>query len=780
MSIISRLKSKMYFNSIFLWVTGTIVIVVTIFSVVVYFNFDKTIMNREYQNNMKILSQIKYNIDTMNDMVKGICLSTFRSSDTVAIMYNKEDDDNLIDFIQSMDKLKNVVQTNSFVKSIYIYNNKNKKYYSSYNSIYYNDVMLDELIENFKTVPKLTPILRKIKVEGKNNQFEDVFTYFMYDGVDKNNIMDGSLIVNVNVSWVFDNFAAINGINEQNGDKIFLTDSQGNFIGKRSEDPILEESLKTEYENQENNDDKEYKSSGLFNFKSRGKQYIASYIKVQNANWVVFKTQPIDLVYSFINKVKQSIIIITIVFFIVAFIASLSISQWIYKPIGNIVKMIKEMQPREIGETQKISEIEFLNNTFKNTIIKISKYESEKRSNEELEKNYYFREILFDSSPCTPDTIHKGREVYRNLLSESNKLSVCIFKIDNYKEFCEDFSSEDRELYKFAIMNVTSEVLAKKYKNDTVDMKNDQIVIFIKIDDDIDFFDEITKLINEVQDFILYHFKISFSASVSKTIPGTEEIASAYSEALSNSLYRYVLNKKSVITPISVEINNRNTSKDSLLSISKELAEKIKAGNLEKIKEFIEIAFKEISKYNYRNISFSIMYLINEISNCIREIQQMNIKPVNCDLNILTYELLECETIDILQQRLFGFIEQFILERNSSEDKKRSILSDTVKDIIGSNYHEPGFCAQNISDILKLSSTHIGRIFKSRTGLTIPEYINEVRMNKALEFLKESKYSISEISAKVGMDNVTYFYKVFKKRFGITPKEYILKNLINI
>jgi YesN/AraC family two-component response regulator len=76
-----------------------------------------------------------------------------------------------------------------------------------------------------------------------------------------------------------------------------------------------------------------------------------------------------------------------------------------------------------------------------------------------------------------------------------------------------------------------------------------------------------------------------------------------------------------------------------------------------------------------------------------------------------------------------------------------------------------------------MSTAHVGRVFKDYTNLSVPEYMQEVRMNKTLELLQESKYSIGEISVKVGIENITYFYKVFKKRFGITPKEYAQKNL---
>jgi YesN/AraC family two-component response regulator len=47
-----------------------------------------------------------------------------------------------------------------------------------------------------------------------------------------------------------------------------------------------------------------------------------------------------------------------------------------------------------------------------------------------------------------------------------------------------------------------------------------------------------------------------------------------------------------------------------------------------------------------------------------------------------------------------------------------------------------------------------------------------VRIKKAVEWIEKTKLSISSIIEKVGFDNLSYFYKLFKKKYGVTPKEY--------
>lgn len=62
--------------------------------------------------------------------------------------------------------------------------------------------------------------------------------------------------------------------------------------------------------------------------------------------------------------------------------------------------------------------------------------------------------------------------------------------------------------------------------------------------------------------------------------------------------------------------------------------------------------------------------------------------------------------------------------------------------------------------------------FKYLYDQTVTEFINHNRLIKASILLHNSELSINEIGMEVGLDNPSYFSKVFKKQFGITPKEF--------
>lgn len=81
----------------------------------------------------------------------------------------------------------------------------------------------------------------------------------------------------------------------------------------------------------------------------------------------------------------------------------------------------------------------------------------------------------------------------------------------------------------------------------------------------------------------------------------------------------------------------------------------------------------------------------------------------------------------------------------------------------------------SVNDLCKkayMSKPNLFRYFKNEFGLTPTEYINQRRIQKAKEILKNPMKSVSDACYEVGYNSLSYFNKVFKKMTGITPKQY--------
>ena len=101
---------------------------------------------------------------------------------------------------------------------------------------------------------------------------------------------------------------------------------------------------------------------------------------------------------------------------------------------------------------------------------------------------------------------------------------------------------------------------------------------------------------------------------------------------------------------------------------------------------------------------------------------------------------------------------------------------EKAKQIIHKNMSETLFNVDSLSEELHMSRSSLHRKIKGISELTPNDFIQLVRLKKAAELLEEGSYRINEICFLVGFNSSSYFSKIFKKQFGMSPKDFVKKN----
>lgn len=87
-------------------------------------------------------------------------------------------------------------------------------------------------------------------------------------------------------------------------------------------------------------------------------------------------------------------------------------------------------------------------------------------------------------------------------------------------------------------------------------------------------------------------------------------------------------------------------------------------------------------------------------------------------------------------------------------------------------YHNTRITMKELSGKFNCSVSSLSHLFKKRSGMSISEYIEKLRLDEAKWLLSQSRYTVTEVSDCLGFCNSGYFSSVFKRKFGISPKDY--------
>lgn len=106
----------------------------------------------------------------------------------------------------------------------------------------------------------------------------------------------------------------------------------------------------------------------------------------------------------------------------------------------------------------------------------------------------------------------------------------------------------------------------------------------------------------------------------------------------------------------------------------------------------------------------------------------------------------------------------------SSENTKRSELNTILNYL--NEHHAEKITLDQLSEIFFINKYYLTRIFKEQHGLSINNYLLQVRITHAKQLLRFSSSSVEEIGLMTGIGPLYYFSRVFKNVEGISPSEY--------
>ena len=326
---------------------------------------------------------------------------------------------------------------------------------------------------------------------------------------------------------------------------------------------------------------------------------------------------------------------------------------------------------------------------------------------------------------------------------------------------------KDESVYRFVFYNMQSEIFSGNAEDtDGMDILTDGYYGVLRIYEEED---DLVKIMAEAQTLsgvIEEHLDTAFSCCISEPVY-MWEIADTVDE-----LKEYIVNQFLNSIKVGLLRDKVESSKKQTCIIDPEkIAEGLDSKNVELIVEYMRELLDEIQQRAMltggiiREMHADFMQIVLEY--CSKK-------------HITAHEILHSDELGEFQKKmdqmpfyLIRYVQLLcgnIIEIMENQDNESVILARIA------GYVEEHFREQigrdEIAEQLHYSKNYLSRIFSTRMGISVREYINGYRIEEAKRLLLTTDVPVGDIAMDVGFDSMTYFSTVFKKVTGVTPSQY--------
>lgn len=743
-------KFRGVFPKIFLSLIVILTVIIILYNSIFSFYLNKEYEKKIYEKNYSSLTFISNYIDAIVEtiVVKRNFIANDKNVLNKALVPTKQDvsrDGSIISL------LNNITNESTYIDSIYIY--------YPYDDTVFASAIGVEKRSYFKNqdILKHSDIIDSQFFLSENKQ--KLISYY-YDFPIAGEYKMGTIIINVNIDTILSELSEKSKIPI----KLSLLTKEGVFL-------LIDDTMKDLVK--QNSEILNSIEDGFMNFEINDSSKVlycnTSYKYGLRCFDILDKPSLFDLQI----LPKQIIIYLLILFFLLSVIISLVFSNFIYKPLKNIVSIFS------LGSKDFENEYRLIENSYNDIINEKMKLEDNLDKVKPLIEKSFFRRYT------------------RNSYLDINEL--------NYYQKYIDVDSYREKIIKVVILNVSNNFVEKDENPDlrlTIESIKKWItglntcfekqiynfvspfeIIVTCIFDKTTLIDDIEKLtytfMKEIINFPSDDInKIFLTMSSGRALVGFQNIHKSYNQAKKILQYKLYLGDLSLQShePINSVIENKISH-----NISEEIEEYMTSIiNLLKISDW-ENAKNNVNSIVDYFITNKIMnrylishYFLSLADEIIEYIISQDINPSNIfgPTQTLYSEITNTNNISKIKNLLLNCIDniRYYFENNSMNKNDKYKIK--IKNYIEENYFDSNLSLNTIADYLEINPSYFSKLFKKEFNQNFITYLSHYRIEKAKQMLENTQLSVKEVGFKVGFTTIQSFIRTFKKLEGVTPGKF--------
>lgn len=702
-----------------------------------YIGVEKT---QTFRSDLRDLTQTGKKVVNLAEVAQTLSFQLYRTS-TIShlLFYNKP---SIFEVTAAMSDLGNYLNSMPYIESIYVYNPNNDTVYISaaqgqsgvYNTGELEDTEIIQMLNHYQDYKTFTPIPRTYSIGEPNSEAIAVYTYLCYDAINWDRAINSAVIVNISAAWINKELANSNTSGSGN---TYLLDDQGRFLSgnkltleklSRDESSWIEHKVIA-------------RSAGYFTTPFKGQKSLVSYTSPDSLGWQYVRITPYNVITEQTNQIRNTTLLISFIILIFGLIISRILSKRLYLPIDSIVSRMNSLEADKRNSMFTIRQ-----NSLRNLVLGISSHSSGINDFEQLG-------IAF--------SLNEG---YR----------LVLLRIDEYNTLRQERGAY-LLAYKFAIMNIASEICSQTYQVESVDMNDNSVVMLLSSMTSAEHLDSelIEVLLRQIHVACCDYLRIGLSLVYSPVSDNPELLNRIYSQTKEASKHRLFYGHGCLINAEKIselQYNLYSYPADR----EKKLVDALTSGKTDEARSYFSGIMHEMEQYPYHVLELTLSRVTLTIKRIIDNIKKLSSTTVDDILKMPSLE--NYETMEELEEAFYNLFDNI---QELQADKRSSKQSDLIRQInqkINQSYMDPSLSLNQIADELNLSPIYVSRLYKQQTMTAIVDVIMDVRMQEVCRLLTGSDLSVSDIAEMTGFTSSSYLHRMFKRNFSITPIEYRRSN----
>jgi AraC-like DNA-binding protein len=676
----------------------------------------------DFSNNL-VLSQLNTSYSALTDTVSALCMDIFLNNNAQQFLYSQDFTySDISNYMRSL--IDTAVISNSSIDSIVLYNGRRNEWFSTKNTDPPTGQELQAFLKTQESVPRLQPIFRQITQNQGNFQIQTyVFSYFMYQFADPTSGSDSYIVVNQNAGWFIDNLRTILRRRDYASSIYWINDTgiiYSNSVNTQGsvDSFLIDDFYKSHI----------YSGETMYTQKYNGKKYLLSSIQLgTQRNYLIFILKYDEVFRDLINLRHDYIIFGA--FFLLAIVAMLiPFSRRIYSPV---------------------------------------------RKYEPIFEQYQLSHLIADSSPENYEQFKKNLPEHWISREIDGTLCIVLIKIEHRDDAKDEFENETAHSFPASIIRMMiPDFFDKVPEFAFLAEDSEHIGLIVHLSPEKTEKDTLQPFFIACIDTLKQHLNTGATISHSPFFTDILSLDKMYHKAEEYLQYRFVFGSGLVISEKDCRINLENREPHYPFELDEKLVSALNEKNMPLVIVALEDIKNVLYHFKYTNISICIMELVNTV---VRTVSRFENNTASIQASDALYKkMISSEFMDDFFFQLGEYIRLALgANEESGRDARNSI--NEILDFVQNNYADPNLSSQMIGDFLGKSNRYVMFKFMESIGKPLNEHIRDVRMKKAANLLKNTELPINEIASKIGIENENYFYKLFKKVYTVTPREFSKK-----